>query len=118
MSLIRIGPHVLSSRVILAPMAGVTDRPFRMLCRQFGAGLAASEMLTSDIRLWGTEKSQRRMDIAGEATPRVVQIAGYDAGMMSEAAQRNVDAGADIIDINMGCRFRPAAGRGTGRTDP
>jgi len=114
MSLIRIGPHVLSSCVILAPMAGVTDRPFRMLCRQFGAGLAASEMLTSDTRLWGSEKSQRRMDIAGEASPRVVQIAGYDAGMMAEAAQRNVDAGADIIDINMGCPAKKVCNRQAG----
>jgi len=114
MSLIRIGPHVLPSQVILAPMAGVTDRPFRMLCRQFGAGLAASEMLTADIRLWDTEKSQRRMDHSGEPSPRVVQIAGYDALMMAEAAQRNVDAGADIIDINMGCPAKKVCNRQAG----
>ena len=111
---VRIGPHVLSSPVILAPMAGVTDRPFRALCRQFGAGLAASEMLTSDVRLWDTEKSQRRMDMAGEASPRVVQIAGYDGDMMAEAAQRNADAGADIIDINMGCPAKKVCNRQSG----
>jgi tRNA-dihydrouridine synthase B len=114
MSNLKIGPHVLPSRVILAPMAGVTDRPFRMLCRQFGAGLAASEMLTSDTRLWDTDKSQRRMDFTGEPSPRVVQIAGYDAGMMAEAAQRNVDAGADIIDINMGCPAKKVCNRQAG----
>jgi tRNA-dihydrouridine synthase B len=111
---VRIGPHVLSSPVVLAPMAGVTDRPFRALCRQFGAGLAASEMLTSDVRLWDTEKSQRRMDMAGEASPRVVQIAGYDGDMMAEAAQRNADAGADIIDINMGCPAKKVCNRHSG----
>ena len=114
MNIIRIGAHVLPSRVLLAPMAGVTDRPFRTLCRQFGAGLAASEMLTSDVRLWNSEKSLRRMDHAGEATPRVVQIAGYDADMMAEAAQRNVDAGADIIDINMGCPAKKVCNRQAG----
>jgi tRNA-dihydrouridine synthase B len=114
MNPIRIGRHVLSSQVILAPMAGVTDRPFRALCRQFGAGLAGAEMLTSDVRLWHTEKSQRRMDIAGEASPRVVQIAGYDAAMMAEAAQRNADGGADIIDINMGCPAKKVCNRQAG----
>jgi tRNA-dihydrouridine synthase B len=111
MNPLRIGPHLLPSRVILAPMAGVTDRPFRMLCRQFGAGLAASEMLTCDTRLWDTDKSQRRMDHTGEASPRVVQIAGYDAAMMADAARRNVDAGADIIDINMGCPAKKVCNR-------
>jgi tRNA-dihydrouridine synthase B len=114
MSQLKIGPHVLPSRAILAPMAGVTDRPFRTLCRQFGAGLAASEMLTSDTRLWDTDKSQRRMDFAGEPSPRVVQIAGYDAGMMAEAALRNADAGADIIDINMGCPAKKVCNRAAG----
>jgi tRNA-dihydrouridine synthase B len=100
---VKIGPHTLPSNVILAPMAGVTDRAFRLLCRNFGAGLAASEMLTADVRLWDTPKSRRRMDHAGEPSPRVVQIAGYDPLMMAEAARLNVDAGAEIIDINMGC---------------
>jgi tRNA-dihydrouridine synthase B len=107
----RIGPYVLSSNVLLAPMAGVTDRPFRMLCRRFGAGLAASEMLTADARLWNTPKSQRRMDHRGEASPRVVQIAGFDPGMMADAARRSVDKGAEIIDINMGCPAKKVCNR-------
>jgi tRNA-dihydrouridine synthase B len=100
---LRIGRFTLPGRVVLAPMAGVTDRPFRMLCRRFGAALAASEMLTADVRLYGTDKSRRRMDHEGEPSPRVVQIAGADPAMCAEAAQRNVDLGAEIIDINMGC---------------
>jgi tRNA-dihydrouridine synthase B len=92
-------------------MAGVTDRPFRMLCRRLGAGLAASEMLSSDVRLWHTPKSRRRMDHAGEPSPRVVQIAGFDPKMMAEAARRNVDAGAEIIDINMGCPAKKVCNR-------
>lgn len=107
----RIGPFVLRSNVLLAPMAGVTDRPFRMLCRRFGAGLAASEMLTADTRLWDTPKSQRRMDHRGEASPRVVQIAGFDPTMMADAARRNVDQGAQIIDINMGCPAKKVCNR-------
>jgi tRNA-dihydrouridine synthase B len=108
---LKIGPYVLTSNVLLAPMAGVTDRPFRLLCRRFGAGLAASEMLTADVRLWGTPKSRRRMDHAGEPSPRVVQIAGFDPQMMAEAARRNVDAGAEIIDINMGCPAKKVCNR-------
>jgi tRNA-dihydrouridine synthase B len=108
---LRIGPYALPSRVVLAPMAGVTDRPFRMLCRRFGAGLAASEMLSADGRLWDTPKSRRRRDHAGEPSPRVVQIAGYDPAMMADAAQRNVDAGAEIIDINMGCPAKKVCNR-------
>src|ERR1700729_4638120 len=100
---LKIGPYTLLSNVLLAPMAGVTDRPFRILCRRFGAGLAASEMLSADVRLWDTPKSRRRMDHSGEPSPRVVQIAGFDPSMMAEAARRNADAGAQIIDINMGC---------------
>jgi tRNA-dihydrouridine synthase B len=108
---VKIGPYTLPSNVVLAPMAGVTDRPFRILCRRFGAGLAASEMLTADVRLWGTPKSRRRMDHAGEPSPRVVQIAGFDPSMMAEAARRNVDAGAQIIDINMGCPAKKVCNR-------
>lgn len=111
MSTLRIGSHVLPTNVLLAPMAGVTDRPFRILCRRLGAGLAASEMLTADTRLWESEKSRRRMDHAGEPRPRVVQIAGFDPGMMADAARRNVDAGADIIDINMGCPAKKVCNR-------
>ena len=99
----RIGPHSLPSRVLLAPMAGVTDRAFRSLCRRFGAGLAASEMLTSDVRLWHTPKSQRRKNFDGESGLRVVQIAGWDPAMMAQAARQSVDEGEQIIDINMGC---------------
>ena len=86
MTSVKIGPFELPSNVVLAPMAGVTDRPFRILCRRFGAGLAASEMLTADARLWDTPKSRRRMDHAGEPSPRVVQIAGFDPAMMADAA--------------------------------
>ena len=108
---VKIGPYTLPSNVLLAPMAGVTDRPFRILCRRFGAGLAASEMLSADVKLWDTPKSRRRMDHEGEPSPRVVQIAGYDPAMMAEAAQRNVDAGAQIIDINMGCPAKKVCNR-------
>ena len=108
---VKIGPYELPSIVLLAPMAGVTDRPFRILCRRFGAGLAASEMLSADVRLWDTPKSRRRMDHTGEPSPRVVQIAGFDPAMMAEAARRNVDAGAQIIDINMGCPAKKVCNR-------
>src|SRR6202795_4489478 len=108
---VKIGPYSLSSNILLAPMAGVTDRPFRLLCRRFGAGLAASEMLTADVRLWDTQKSRRRMDHTGEPSPRVVQIAGFDPQMMADAARRNVDAGAEIIDINMGCPAKKVCNR-------
>ena len=110
----KIGPYDLPSNVVLAPMAGVTDRPFRMLCRRFGAGLAASEMLSADVRLWDTPKSRRRMDHTGEPSPRVVQIAGYDPSMMADAARLNVDAGAQIIDINMGCPAKKVCNRFAG----
>ena len=112
--MIRIGPYVLPNNLALAPMAGVTDLPFRLLCRRMGAGIAAGEMLTSDVRLWHTEKSRRRMDHSGEAEPRVVQIAGGDPQMMAEAAQRNVDAGAQIIDINMGCPAKKVCNKAAG----
>ena len=107
----RIGPHSLPSRVLLAPMAGVTDRAFRSLCRRFGAGLAASEMLTSDVRLWHTPKSQRRKNFDGESGLRVVQIAGWDPAMMAQAARQSVDEGAEIIDINMGCPAKKVCNR-------
>jgi tRNA-dihydrouridine synthase B len=111
---VKIGPYVLPSNALLAPMAGVTDRPFRILCRRFGAGLAASEMLSADVRLWDTPKSRRRMDHTGEPSPRVVQIAGFDPSMMAEAARRNVDAGAQIIDVNMGCPAKKVCNRMAG----
>ena len=110
----QIGPYVLSSNVVLAPMAGVTDRPFRILCRSLGAGLAASEMLTSDTRLWNTPKSRRRMDHAGEPEPRVVQLAGSEPDALAEAARQNVDLGAQIIDVNMGCPAKKVCGKACG----
>ncbi len=107
----QIGPYVLPSPVVLAPMAGVTDRPFRVLCRKLGAGLAASEMLTSDTRLWNTPKSQLRRNHEGEPEPRVVQLAGSDATALAEAARMNVDLGAQIIDLNMGCPAKKVCGK-------
>jgi tRNA-dihydrouridine synthase B len=107
----RIGPYVLPSPVVLAPMAGVTDRPFRILCRTLGAGLAASEMLTSDTRLWSTPKSRYRMSHEGEPEPRVVQLAGADASALAEAARLNVEQGAQIIDLNMGCPAKKVCGK-------
>jgi tRNA-dihydrouridine synthase B len=92
-------------------MAGVTDRPFRILCRNFGAGLAASEMLTADMRLWNTSKSRRRMDHEGEPEPRVVQLAGADPQALAEAARANVALGAQIIDLNMGCPAKKVCGK-------
>jgi len=99
----RIGPYELANNVILAPMAGVTDRPFRQLCRTMGAGLAVSEMVTSNSLLYGSAKTRRRAEHAGESPPVSVQIAGADPILMAKAARYNVDAGAQIIDINMGC---------------
>ena len=99
----RIGPYQLRNRLIVAPMAGVTDRPFRMLCKRLGAGHAVSEMITSNAMLYGTEKTRRRANFEGELAPVAVQIAGSDPAQMAEAARHNVAAGAQIIDINMGC---------------
>ena len=99
----RIGPHILKNNLIVAPMAGVTDRPFRQLCKSMGAGMAVSEMVSSNSLLWGSEKTRRRADHAGEVDPISVQIAGADPAMMAEAARYNVAQGAQIIDINMGC---------------
>jgi tRNA-dihydrouridine synthase B len=98
-----IGSHEIAPRVVLAPMAGVTDKPFRILCKQLGAGLCVSEMTTSDPRFWNTAKSRHRMDHDGEPAPTSVQIAGTVPEVMAEAARYNVDHGAQIIDINMGC---------------
>ncbi|UBB25932.1 tRNA dihydrouridine synthase DusB [Pseudoxanthomonas japonensis] len=99
----QIGPHRIDTPVILAPMAGVTDKPFRQLCKRLGAGLAVSEMTISDSRFWKTDKSRRRMDHDGEPAPISVQIAGTEPRQLAEAARYNVDHGAQIIDINMGC---------------
>jgi len=107
----QIGPWQIPARAVLAPMAGVTDRPFRILCRRFGAGLAASEMITSDQRLWHTAKTRSRMNHEGEPEPRVVQLAGNDPVQLAEAARANVDLGAQIIDINMGCPAKKVYGK-------
>ena len=98
-----IGPYTLANNLFAAPMAGVTDRPFRQLCRQLGAGYAVSEMVTSRRDLWNTLKTSRRANHEGEPGPVAVQIAGTDAQMMADAAAYNIDRGAQIIDINMGC---------------
>jgi tRNA-dihydrouridine synthase B len=102
-ALMQIGPYSLKNALIVAPMAGVTDRPFRQLCKQMGAGMAVSEMVTSNSLLYGSSKTQRRANHEGEVEPKSVQIAGADPTMMAEAARHNVDRGAQIIDINMGC---------------
>ena len=111
MTPLRIGPYILPARAVLAPMAGVTDRPFRVLARKLGAGLAAAEMLTCDVRLWSTGKSRHRMNHEGEPAPRVVQLAGADCEALAAAARINVDLGAQIIDINMGCPAKKVCGR-------
>jgi len=100
---LQIGPYKLKNNLIVAPMAGVTDRPFRMLCKRLGAGMAVSEMVTSNSLLYGSEKTRRRANHEGETEPKSVQIAGADPKMLAEAARYNVDNGAQIIDINMGC---------------
>jgi tRNA-dihydrouridine synthase B len=110
----RIGTHVLRNNLFVAPMAGVTDRPFRRLCKRFGAGLAASEMVASDPRLRATEKSRRRTDHRGEPEPIAVQIAGADPTMMAEAARDQVAGGAQIIDINMGCPAKKVCNQAAG----
>lgn len=99
----KIGPYTLKNELIVAPMAGVTDRPFRQLCKQMGAGMAVSEMVASNSLLWGSEKTRRRANHDGEVEPISVQIAGADPQMLADAARYNVDEGAQIIDINMGC---------------
>ncbi len=99
----KIGPYILDNNLMLAPMAGVTDRPFRQLCKKMGAGLVVSEMLSSNPKVWNTVKSQLRMNHEGESGVRSVQIAGSEPHLMAQAAQFNVENGAQIIDINMGC---------------
>lgn len=99
----KLGQFVLSNRFFVAPMAGVTDRPFRKLCRQLGAAYAVSEMVTSRPDLWATLKTSRRLNHEGESGPIAVQIAGTEPAMMADAARYNIDRGAQIIDINMGC---------------
>ena len=112
--MLRIGPYNLDTQVALAPMAGVTDRPFRQLCRKMGAGLVVSEMVTSDPSLWHTRKSSYRLNHDGEAEPRAVQIAGGDPEMMATAAKLNAENGAQIIDINMGCPAKKVCNKAAG----
>jgi tRNA-dihydrouridine synthase B len=109
-----IGPYVLANNVFVAPMAGVTDRPFRQLCRAFGAGYAVSEMVTSRRELWNSLKTSRRANHEGEPGPVAVQIAGTDAQMMAEAAAYNIERGAQIIDINMGCPAKKVCSKWAG----
>jgi tRNA-dihydrouridine synthase B len=109
-----IGPHILANNLFVAPMAGVTDRPFRQLCRQLGAGYAVSEMVTSRRDLWNTLKTSRRANHEGEPGPIAVQIAGTEAAMMAEAAVYNIERGAQIIDINMGCPAKKVCNKWAG----
>ena len=109
-----IGPHALANRLFVAPMAGVTDRPFRQLCKALGAGYAVSEMVTSRKDLWNSLKTSRRANHEGEPGPIAVQIAGTDAEMMAEAARYNLDRGAQIIDINMGCPAKKVCNKWAG----
>jgi tRNA-dihydrouridine synthase B len=110
----QIGPYLLPNNLFVAPMAGVTDRPFRQLCRQFGAGYAVSEMVTSRPDLWASLKTSRRANHDGEPGPIAVQIAGTDAQMMADAARYNIDRGAQIIDINMGCPAKKVCNKWAG----
>ncbi len=112
--MIQLGPYTLDNRLILAPMAGVTDRPFRIMCKRLGAAMAVSEMITSDKRLWKTAKSSLRMNYDGEPGLRSVQIAGGDPDMMAEAAMLSVERGAQIIDINMGCPAKKVCNKAAG----
>jgi tRNA-dihydrouridine synthase B len=100
---VNIGPYRIDPPLILAPMAGVTDKPFRLLCKRLGAGYAVSEMTTADPRLWRTRKSRQRLDHAGEPAPIGVQIAGADPAALAAAAVHAAEHGAEIVDINMGC---------------
>lgn len=106
-----IGVYVFEPALILAPMAGITDRPFRLLCRRLGADYAVSEMVTSKVELWHSRKSRTRLDFTGEAGPRVIQIAGADPAQMADAARRAAEAGADVVDINMGCPAKKVCNR-------
>lgn len=112
--MVHIGPFTLKAPAVLAPMAGVTDLPFRALCRQYGAALTPSEMVTSDVRLWNSTKSRQRLRQQADESPRVVQIVGYDAAMLAEAARQQVEMGAEIVDINMGCPAKKVCKRAAG----
>jgi tRNA-dihydrouridine synthase B len=110
----QIGPHQLSNRLILAPMAGITDRPFRQLCRKLGAGMAVSEMISANALVRGNQKTQLRLNHDGETGPVSVQIVGAEPDVLALAARENVDTGADIIDINMGCPAKKVCNKQAG----
>lgn len=114
MPLPKIGCYQLTSRLILAPMAGVTDRPQRLLSRRYGAALAVAEMVTSDTKLWHTDKSKHRLLNANDIEPRSIQIAGTEPEQMAQAAKANVLLGAQIIDINMGCPAKKVCSKAAG----
>ncbi len=109
-----IGPYIINSRLALAPMAGISDKPFRSLCRRYGAGITFSEMVTCDQRLWNSTKSAWRLNSEGEAEPRIIQIAGSDPLMMARAAQMVAHNGAHIVDINMGCPAKKVCNKAAG----
>lgn len=114
LSFMQIGPYALKNKLMVAPMAGVTDRPFRVLCKKLGAGHAVSEMMTSQPQLWATQKSRTRMNHEGEGAPITVQIAGTEPEQMAHAARFNIDHGAQIIDINMGCPAKKVCNKWAG----
>ena len=112
--MIQLGRHVVDSQVLAAPMAGVTDRPYRQLCKRLGLAYAVGEMAASNALLWATEKTSRRINHDGEPSPKAVQIAGGDPQMMAQAARFNVERGAEIIDINMGCPAKKVCNKAAG----
>ncbi|NBT74654.1 MAG: tRNA dihydrouridine synthase DusB [Betaproteobacteria bacterium] len=111
---LELGRHRIRNRVFVAPMAGVTDRPFRLLCKRLGADYAVGEMAASNALLWATEKTSRRINHDGEPSPKAVQIAGADPDMMGQAARFNIDRGAEVIDINMGCPAKKVCHKAAG----
>ncbi len=112
--MLKIGPIVLNNRLLLAPMAGITDLPFRKLCRDFGAALAFGEMITADQRLWRTEKTKKRLCYAGEPRPLAAQLLGSEPQALAEAARALVDQGVDLIDLNLGCPAKKVCRTGSG----
>ncbi|NLC08418.1 MAG: tRNA dihydrouridine synthase DusB, partial [Gammaproteobacteria bacterium] len=114
MTAFQIGSFPLSNNLVLAPMAGISDRPFRELCRQLGAGMAVAEMLTSDTSLWNSRKSSLRLLDESDPEPRSIQIAGTEPEQMAHAAQQCIAMGAQIIDINMGCPAKKVCSKAAG----
>ncbi|MCZ6893117.1 MAG: tRNA dihydrouridine synthase DusB [Gammaproteobacteria bacterium] len=110
----KIGPHEFEHALILAPMAGISDRPFRSLCRSFGADYAITEMVSTKPYLWNTNKTRKRLDLAGETGPRVIQIAGAETDVMAAAARHCEALGADIVDVNMGCPAKKVCNKAAG----